>query len=191
MIQPERPPMSAEKLLEIRDELAFIGVEIILDGGWGTDALLGEQTRSHKDVDFLINKSDLDKVNDFFASRGYKPSEDEPAKWWHFVLEGPDATVDIHVIDIDESGKGIYGPVEHNAFFPADALAGVGHINGMEVRCLTAEYRIICLTYDYGIVAKDGYQMNEKDYLDMAAVAAKFKLELPRDYVEYRASHLA
>ena len=32
------------------------GIEVFLDGGWGVDALLGEQTREHQDIDLFVRK---------------------------------------------------------------------------------------------------------------------------------------
>jgi lincosamide nucleotidyltransferase A/C/D/E len=34
-------------------------VTVWVDGGWGVDALLGEQTRPHKDLDIAIEEKDL------------------------------------------------------------------------------------------------------------------------------------
>jgi len=32
-------------------------VDIWLDGGWGVDTLLGEETRGHNDIDLFVGKS--------------------------------------------------------------------------------------------------------------------------------------
>jgi len=42
--------------------LAKAGIEVWLDGGWAVDALLGEQTRSHDDVDIVVRDSDLPRL---------------------------------------------------------------------------------------------------------------------------------
>src|SRR5438876_8784156 len=36
-----------------------LGVDLWIDGGWGVDALLGEQTRPHKDLDIAIQQKDV------------------------------------------------------------------------------------------------------------------------------------
>ena len=43
--------MTAADALEIVDLLERVGVEPWVDSGWGVDALLGEQTRPHEDLD--------------------------------------------------------------------------------------------------------------------------------------------
>ena len=45
--------------LELFDEL---DLDIWIDGGWGVDALLGEQTKPHADLDFLIEKADSKRL---------------------------------------------------------------------------------------------------------------------------------
>lgn len=180
--------MTAEKLLQIHSDLKKLGVEIILDGGWGTDALLGVKTRDHKDIDFMIEKKDVEKVRDYFSSNGYETSGDENT-WWHFILENEDSVIDIHVIEMDESGRGIYGPKENNALFPADCFEGKGEINGVEVRCLTAEYRVLCLTVDYGVITRTGYKLKDTDYKDIAALCKKFKIEIPKEYLVHWNGH--
>jgi lincosamide nucleotidyltransferase A/C/D/E len=42
--------------------LEKLGIEIWVDGGWGVDALLGEQTRPHKDLDIAIQQKDVPQL---------------------------------------------------------------------------------------------------------------------------------
>ena len=37
--------MSSDDVVQILDRLAACGIEAWVDGGWGVDALLGDQTR--------------------------------------------------------------------------------------------------------------------------------------------------
>jgi lincosamide nucleotidyltransferase A/C/D/E len=39
--------------------LQAMGIPIWLDGGWGVDALLGEQTRPHDDLDIVVEERHL------------------------------------------------------------------------------------------------------------------------------------
>ncbi len=175
--------MSAEQLLTILGDLESIGAKTWLDGGWGVDALLGEQTRTHKDADFFIEKKEMDSVISYFKNKGhaYLPEGD---MWWHFHMPSDTTEVDIFVIEFDEMGGGIYGPPENGAIFPADAFFGVGAVNGQEVRCLSPEYRVLCLTQAYGVVAKNGYQITVKDAEDMIKLCHKFNIEIPQDYTD-------
>jgi len=46
--------MTEADVIEILGWLADAGVAVWLDGGWGVDALIGEQTREHKDLDLIV-----------------------------------------------------------------------------------------------------------------------------------------
>src|SRR4029453_430152 len=37
-------------------------IDVCLDGGWGIDALLGEQTREHRDLDIIICVEELPRL---------------------------------------------------------------------------------------------------------------------------------
>jgi lincosamide nucleotidyltransferase A/C/D/E len=52
---------------EILDRLAARGIEVSVDGGWGVDALLGEQTRAHDDLDLVITRGDCSAAQDALA----------------------------------------------------------------------------------------------------------------------------
>ena len=49
--------MPAEVVVGIYILLNDLGVELWIDGGWSVDALLGQQTRPHKDLDIAIQFS--------------------------------------------------------------------------------------------------------------------------------------
>ena len=43
--------MGMQTLLAVVGLLEADGIDVWLDGGWGVDALLGQQTREHDDLD--------------------------------------------------------------------------------------------------------------------------------------------
>jgi lincosamide nucleotidyltransferase A/C/D/E len=51
MTETSRSEMSSGDVVELLRLLETSGVEVYVDGGWGVDALLGEQTRPHSDLD--------------------------------------------------------------------------------------------------------------------------------------------
>ena len=53
--------MRAQDVLEIVAYLDAAGVRVWLDGGWGVDALLGEQTRPHKDLDIVVEQGSTNR----------------------------------------------------------------------------------------------------------------------------------
>jgi lincosamide nucleotidyltransferase A/C/D/E len=50
---------SADDVISIYKRLATNGIRVWLTGGWGIDALLGEQTRLHKDLDVIMLLDDV------------------------------------------------------------------------------------------------------------------------------------
>ena len=67
--------MRAEEVVALHTLLVGRGVRVWVDGGWGVDALLGEQTRPHKDFDALVPLEDLGRLADVLADRGFTLKE--------------------------------------------------------------------------------------------------------------------
>ncbi|HEY7989282.1 MAG TPA: hypothetical protein VIE19_08690, partial [Lapillicoccus sp.] len=51
--------------------LADAGVRFWLAGGWGVDALAGRQTRSHRDLDLLVDAADEAVTLEVLGDLGY------------------------------------------------------------------------------------------------------------------------
>jgi lincosamide nucleotidyltransferase A/C/D/E len=62
---------SKDDAVEILRLLKSHGIELWLDGGWGVDALLGEQTRSHQDIDIVIRHSDVARLDEALGAVGF------------------------------------------------------------------------------------------------------------------------
>ncbi len=157
-------------------QMAALGIEVWLDGGWGVDALLGEQSRSHADLDIIVQESDLGSVREELERQGFREVERNDSRPWNFVLgDGRGKEIDLHIVVLDLAGNGIYGPPENGEMYPAEALQGKGAIGGIPVRCTSPEFQIHSHT---------GYDIGETDYKDVQALAKKFGIELPQDYKE-------
>ena len=167
--------MKAESVGQIYRDLCELGVHIWVDGGWSVDAVLGEQTRPHADLDVAVQVRDLDGIVDYLTSSGYGPVARDDTRSWNFVLGDPSGNlVDIHVIDIDENGDGIYGPPENGEMYPAGSLTGQGIIAGHHVRCIAAEFLVQFHT---------GYPIADTDIHDVTALCHRFGIPLPEEYV--------
>jgi hypothetical protein len=87
-----------------------LGVGLWIDGGWGVDALLGEQTRQHENLDIAIEMKDVPALRHLLQERGYTDIKLEDARPWNFVLGDENGReIDVHVIVLDDRGDGIYG----------------------------------------------------------------------------------
>lgn len=169
-----RGEMLSKDALELYSALERLGILIWIDGGWGVDALLGEQTRAHKDLDIAIQQKDLPKFRELLESRGYKEIKPEEARPHNFVLgDAQGHEIDVHVIVFDEKGNGIYGLDENSEMYPAASLTGTGTINNHQVRCISPEWVV---------KFHHGYELKEKDLKDVSAICEKVGIELPAEY---------
>jgi len=166
--------MKAREVVELYNRLERLGVEIWIDGGLGVDALLGEQTRPHEDVDIVIQQKDLPVLRNLLEDQGYRDVPRDDTSDWNFVL-GDDQghLVDVHAIVFDDKKNGLYGPAERGVMYPAASLIGTGMIDGQRVRCIAAQYLVTFHT---------GYELQESDYRDVSALCEKFGIELPAEY---------
>jgi lincosamide nucleotidyltransferase A/C/D/E len=162
-------------------------VQVWVDGGWGIDALLGAQTRPHKDLDALVGFDDLATLTDDLARRGFMLTEIWEENRWvahtvplpligrmshvgcevataFVVRNGAGHELDVHVLTFDGNGTGI--PAWNaNILYPADALAGQGVIAGTSVRCLSAQMQMATHT---------GYTLQAKDLQDVRLLHERF-----------------
>jgi lincosamide nucleotidyltransferase A/C/D/E len=170
----EANTMKAPDVVTLYQTLENQGIKIWIDGGWGVDALLEKQTRPHADLDMVIEKKDVETLNSFLANKGYTEifrGDSMPQNYMY----GDKQThlVDVHVIELDKNGNGIYGPVEDGKMYPAAAVTGKGWIKGAEVRCISPEWVVKFHT---------GYKLRDVDYHDVLAVCEKFGIEVPEEY---------
>lgn len=177
----ERPQpkteMAAKDVISLHGAFSEAGVGVWIDGGWGVDALLCQQTRPHSDLDIALEGKDESKVKAVLTSLGYSDVPRDDTRAWNYVLgDSSGHQIDLHIINLDENGDGIYGPPENGEKYPASALTGVGNIEGHEVRCISAEDMV---------KFHSGYTLKEKDYHDVSALCAKFDIPLPEEYSRF------
>ncbi|WP_432572278.1 nucleotidyltransferase domain-containing protein [Kineococcus sp. SYSU DK005] len=165
----------AHDVLEVLDLLAAAGAgSVWVDGGWGVDALLGAQSREHRDLDLVVEEEDLPAVRAALQAAAF--TEVPGGRAWNFVVaDQAGRQVDLHVIRTGGDGTGWYGP--HGQAYPACSLLGTGVIAGRAVRCLTAQYQVRSHT---------GYEHDGDDVHDVMALCERFGVPLPEQYVTDR-----
>ncbi|MFP3883541.1 MAG: nucleotidyltransferase domain-containing protein [Actinomycetota bacterium] len=169
--EQEMTAAEVDRLLDLFEEL---GIKVWLDGGWGVDALLGEQTRRHSDLDIVLETEAAVMLRAALLDRGFEDVATDDRRAWNYVMGDDDGTrIDFHVVEFADDGRGIYGPVENGQCFPASAFAGEGSIGCRPVLCMGAEYQMQSHT---------GYQIGEGDVHDVMALHERFGLPLPDEY---------
>jgi lincosamide nucleotidyltransferase A/C/D/E len=63
--------MTAADVVEILGWLRAAAVDVWLDGGWGVDALVGEETREHKDLDLIVRDTHEARMREVLADHGF------------------------------------------------------------------------------------------------------------------------
>jgi lincosamide nucleotidyltransferase A/C/D/E len=163
-----------DEVVELLDALLAAGLPTWLDGGWGVDALLGEQTREHEDVDVVVELRRVEDVIAALTPLGFALSEDYlPTR---AVLRSADGrAVDIHPVTFDAEGTGwqrAAGPDGDDAAYPADGF-GEGQVLDRVVPCLTPELQM---------KHHSGYAPRERDRVDVARLADRFDIVMPSGY---------
>jgi len=121
------PPMSGQAVLAIVGALQSAGVRCWIGGGWGLDALAAERTRTHHDLDLLVDQRDLQRAVEVFTDLGfsewYRADSDLPLETRR-VLQAGDAgvAVDLHPIDFSKTHIDL----------------ATGAIEGQQVPCISA-----------------------------------------------------
>lgn len=170
--------MTSEDVVQLYELLGEAGIDVWIDGGWAVDALLGDQTRAHEDLDVVIQVKDVARVRALLADRGYRDVERDDTRDWNFVLGDDEGRlVDIHAIVFDAEGNAIYGPEELGILYPA--LTGHGLIAGYPVKCTSP---------DSIVKFRRGYSLRERDVHDVSLLCRRFGIPLPEEYQSLIAS---
>lgn len=166
------PEMTANDVLAFVQLLNKNQIEVYIDGGWGVDALLGQQTRPHTDLDIAIQHKDVPKLRALLAAQGYKEISRNDSWECNFVLEDDlGHQIDVHSYTFDEQGNHTYGVP-----YPKESLSGTGTINGQSVQCIAPEWMVKFHT---------GYPLDENDYRDVKALCQRFGIKLPTEYERF------
>ena len=169
-------PMDAAEVVRLLDLLEDAGVTVWLDGGWGVDALLEQQTREHDDLDLVARLADVRRLTETLAGARYEHAAGGAPKSFA-LLDALGRQVDVHLVVFDAArGGGVYQMDDGSEWvYPSAGFAGRGRVAGRPVRCLTAEVQVL---------VHDGYELGDKDYRELWLLHERFGVELPSKYAE-------
>lgn len=162
--------VEAADVLDLVSALDTAEICYWLDGGWGVDALLGEQTRPHGDLDLVLPRTDLDRVKALLLARGYEVIRD----WLPTTLAFRDSSgreIDLHPIDTTPDGGGHQVLEDGTTWHYAPPVEG--SIGGRRVRCASAEDQLLM---------HQGYEPRAVDYADVRRISELFGLTLPSPF---------
>jgi lincosamide nucleotidyltransferase A/C/D/E len=167
---PEMPVVEVLVLLTLFDAH---GIPCVIDGGWAVDAVLGEQTRPHSDLDIVIPQTDVPKIRALLGKRKYRDMSRPDTRECNFVMgDARGHDVDIHTVLFDENGNNTFG-----VDYPFESLKGYGTLAGHTVRCVPVEWLVKFHT---------GYELDENDYHDMKILRERFGMMLPAVFKKFQ-----
>jgi lincosamide nucleotidyltransferase A/C/D/E len=160
--------MTADDVLSVLARLRAAGAEIWVGGGWGIDALIGRQTRPHRDLDLMHRAEQEPAVVAALAEAGFAQTLDwRPVR---FVVARPTGQeIDLHPLTFAADGSAVQASLEPGRPFayPAECFV-TGRIGDTTVDCLSAEQQVYF---------HQGYQPSERDRQDMAQLRAAFGID--------------
>jgi lincosamide nucleotidyltransferase A/C/D/E len=169
---PAETLMTEQDVLTVTGALIRASVEVWVAGGWAVDAIVGEVTRPHRDLDVAVRSEHLETAISALGQLGYARSLDLlPVR---LVMEAPGGrSVDLHPVTFDASGFGRQVGGQGRVYeYPPDGF-GSGTIAGVVVPCLTAEQLVRFHL---------GYEPLEHDRKDMALLRDRVGVEVPPPY---------
>jgi lincosamide nucleotidyltransferase A/C/D/E len=165
--------MTAKDVLEAMQRLSEADIEAWLDGGWGVDALLEEETREHDDLDLVVELRSSDGAQQALKELGYEISVDErPTR---LELKAPGSRqIDLHTVIFDGSGGGVQHLQDGRSYrYPPIGFTGRGKVASLTLPCMTAEVQLQCHM---------GYEPTATDRHDVNLLVGRFHLPSPPGY---------
>jgi lincosamide nucleotidyltransferase A/C/D/E len=129
--------MKPEDVIEVLAALDAGGINYWVDGGWGIDALVGEQTRTHRDLDLGVRLDDVARIKTFLP-QFRRESEEE---WPGFLLlkDERGRAVDLLLVERSEGGQ-LWQQLAggRRVRHAQSETRASGYIGGRPVRCASA-----------------------------------------------------
>jgi lincosamide nucleotidyltransferase A/C/D/E len=162
--------MPAARVPEVMEALESAGVRAWVAGGFGVDALIGEETRPHTDLDVVFVAEGAGEERAFAALDGIgfrvMRREPVPGRIWseRIALSDRAARVlDLHPIALENGGVRVRRVGGGEVVLTAAEAFGSGWLAGRAVPCISARLQD---------ELHRGYQEQDKDRLDRERLEA-------------------
>ncbi|RKE22609.1 nucleotidyltransferase domain-containing protein [Streptomyces sp. TLI_171] len=152
-------------VVEVVAAVRAAGVRVWIAGGWGIDALLGRETRPHRDLDLLHRQEEEPVVLGVLRDLGFEQTVDQrPVRF--VVADALGREIDLHPLVFGTDGDAVQQSFEPERPFRYPASCFVtGRIAGRPVPCLSAEQQVYF---------HQGYPPTDRDRQDMAQLREAF-----------------
>jgi len=150
--------MTLNQILAVLDAVHAVGCRFWVEGGWGVDALVGHQTRQHRDVDIDIDGTFEDRVLGALQDMGYTIESDwRPNR---VELGAQDrGWVDVHPLVLGEDGSARQAALGGGWHEFPHSFFTVGRLGDAVVPCFSIEAQRLF---------HSGYDLRDVDHHDLA-----------------------
>ncbi|OZM79932.1 nucleotidyltransferase domain-containing protein [Pseudonocardia sp. MH-G8] len=152
--------MKADEVHNLLDALAAAGCHAWISGGWGVDALVGHQTRPHRDLDLAIPAEHEAAALQALGQLGYIIETDWRPVRVELVSEGR-GRVDLHPLTFDGAGDGHQAGLHGRSFYWPRSCFTTGTIAARPVGCISVEQQLLF---------HSGYEPRDVDRADLASL---------------------
>ncbi len=150
-----------EDAVEVLEALESATVRYWVAGGWGVDALVGSETRPHRDLDLAVDAGYYEPCMVALDGLGYIIE----TNWLPVRVEVAgrgERWVDVHPVRFDAQGLGVQGdPTGDHFLYPPTAFT-TGRLRGRAVPCLSVEQQQLF---------HSGYELRPHDEHDLRLLA--------------------
>jgi hypothetical protein len=126
------PPMPGEEVRRVVGALKDADVSCWITGGWGVDALAGECTRTHRDLDMVVRAEHMQRAVEVLEGLGYW-------EWYRAESEVPMFT---RVVMHDNELAGLAVDLHPLEFSGMQMEFAEGSIEGQSVPCISLELQL-------------------------------------------------
>jgi lincosamide nucleotidyltransferase A/C/D/E len=134
--------MGLREVLGVLGDLAEAGCAVWVAGGWGVDALVGRQTRLHRDLDLAVDARNETVALRVLGRRGYRVETDWRPVRVELIAEGR-GWVDVHPVVFDATGHGCQADLGgRQVDYPPEAF-DQGSLGGVRVPCLSRAQQLL------------------------------------------------
>jgi lincosamide nucleotidyltransferase A/C/D/E len=158
--------MTEEQAVAIYESLEQAGVKAWIDGGFCVDALLGERTREHADLDLAVSRGEAQRLREWMVRESFTLRSGGTEE--NFVCERDNGPVDVHLFEYDAEHR-----IRFGVAYPWGSLSGIGTLAGKRVRCVAAEW-----IFRF----KTSYPPAPKDIVDVWRLARRFGFTVPQTH---------
>jgi lincosamide nucleotidyltransferase A/C/D/E len=122
--------MTCEDVIEVLAVLDAGGIDYWIDGGWGIDALVGQQTRKHHDLDLGVSLDEISRVEALLPQ--FRRESEEAS----FYTDERGRAVDLLLVERREAGQFRQQlPGGRRLRYAESETRASGYIGGRPVRC--------------------------------------------------------